>query len=106
MKKLFILLLSCILFCSCNPVEWDTFSTVCGVVVDLESQSPIGGVSVYLSPGGNSNMTGSDGYFKFTGLEAQQYTLTVQKKGYKTNRRTITAIAGETHEISITLAKQ
>lgn len=106
MKKLFILLLSCILFCSCNPVGWDIFSTVCGVVVDLESQSPISGVSVFLSPGGNNKMTGSDGYFEFSGLEAQQYTITVQKKGYTTNRRTITAIAGETHEISITLAEQ
>jgi hypothetical protein len=38
-------------------------------------------------------------------LDAQQYTITVQKDGYSTNRKTVTVFAGEKTEASIPLTK-
>lgn len=106
MKKLTIAFAVAVLFCACDTATFDAFSTVCGVITDEDTQSPVDGASVFISPGGNSKITGSNGYFEFQDLEARQYTITVQKNGYNTNRRSVTAIAGETHEISITLSKQ
>ena len=48
-------------------------------------------------------MTGSDGLFEFLELSPQQYTITVQKADYQTNRKTITAVVGEKIEANITL---
>ena len=93
------------LFGACEPVEIDMFSTISGTVVDADTTNPIEGVSVILSPTGKNVITGTDGYFEFSNLEALQYTVTVQKTGYSTNRKTINAIAGEVNQFTITMKK-
>lgn len=105
MRKLFIMFAVAALFVACTPVEYDTFSAIAGTVIDAADQSPISGVAVNLSPSGKSTNTGSDGYFQFDDLDADQYTITVQKSGYQTNRKTITAVAGETENIAIPMTK-
>jgi len=108
MKKIF-LLLSCILMLigcnSCSKTEHDMFSTLYGVVTDHETGEHIANVSIVLSPGGKTKTTGSDGTYEFNDLEPRQYTLTVQKTGYQTNRKTVTAIVGEKAEANIPLSK-
>ena len=87
----------------CDPITYDIFSTVYGTVVNNDTMEPIEGVSVVLSPSSKNMVTGADGRFEFAELDAVQYTITVQKSGYSTNRKTVNAIAGETTETTITM---
>lgn len=105
MKKILLLCLMALpLFVSCSKEENDSFGTLYGVVSDVKTGSPLDNVTVTLSPGGTTKLTGSDGLFEFTELTPQQYTITVQKSGYQTNRKDIMAIVGEkiTANISMT----
>ena len=105
MKRLSMcaMLLALLAMVGCDPVTYDVFSTVCGTVVDSETMEPIEGVSVILSPSAKNQVTGADGRFEFTELTAVQYTITVQKSGYSTNRKLVNTIAGETTEAIITI---
>jgi hypothetical protein len=90
---------------SCKKDEYNLFSTLYGVINDAETNDPISGATVTLSPGGKSQTTGTDGRYEFAEVDAVQYTITVQKTGYQTNRKTITAIAAEKTEANISLTK-
>ena len=87
----------------CDPVTYDVFATVCGTVVDSDTMEPIEGVSVVLSPSGKNMVTEANGRFEFAELDAVQYTITVQKSGYSTNRKLVNVIAGETTDVTITM---
>ena len=50
-------------------------------------------------------MTGEDGTFVFEELDPGQYTLSVQKEGYYVDRKSVTAISGETVQTDILLRK-
>ena len=91
---------------SCNPVTYDTFCTITGTVVDLDSGEPIQSAVVTLTPKGYNTYTGSDGYFEFHDLDPQSYTLQVSKTGYFTNRKTITPDAGDVKDVFLTLQKK
>lgn len=93
-------------FAACSQTEYSVFSTLHGVVSDYETGNPVSGVNVVLSPSGATKITGSDGYFEFQELTPQQYTVTVQKEGYTTNRKSITAVSGENVEVNIPITKQ
>ena len=88
---------------SCSKRNFDTHTSLWGIVSDAVTNDPISGANVTMSPGGRSQVTGSDGRFEFKDLEPQQYTITVQRIGYQTNRRTITAVVGEKTEANIQL---
>lgn len=105
MKKILVMCLMALpLFLSCAKEEHDSFGTLYGVVSDTNTGNPLDNVTVTLSPGGTTKLTGSDGQFEYTGLTPQQYTITVQKSGYQTNRKDVMAIVGEkiTANISMT----
>lgn len=91
--------------CSDDSVDYDVFCTVSGTVIDLDSGDPIQQATVTLSPNGYNTYTGVDGRFEFIDLDARQYTVTVQKTGYATNRKTVTTIAGGVVDINLTLKK-
>ena len=109
MNKVIVLLIACTLligiFSGCSKDEHDMFTSLYGVVTDRETGEPVANASVVLSPGGKTKITGSDGNFEFNDLDPQQYTVTVQKSGYQTNRKTVTAVVGEKVEANIPLAK-
>jgi hypothetical protein len=109
MKKsiaIFTILLLCALgFSGCEKKEYNTFGTLYGTVIDVETGDPVSNASVLLSPGGKSKTTGSEGTYEFNDLDARQYTITVQKTGYQTNLKTVTAVAGEKTEANIPLTK-
>lgn len=90
---------------SCTKEEYDFYATISGTVSDEISFEPIEGALVTITPGGKNCTTDKNGHFSFNNMEAIQYTITVQKNGYSTNRKSINAIAGETNEISITIEK-
>ena len=93
------------LFAACSPVEYDHFSTITGTVIDMDNGEPVGNVEMTMTPGSHNKSTGSDGFFQFSDVEAQQYTLTAQKAGYKVDRKTVNAIAGETVNVSFSIKK-
>ena len=97
------MLLALLAMVGCEPVTYDVFATVSGTVVDATTMEPIEGVSVQLSPSSKNMVTGANGRFEFAELDAVQYTITVQKAGYSTNRKLVNAIAGETVETTITM---
>lgn len=90
---------------SCTTPEYESFGSVYGVVSDSETGETIDVVSVVLSPGGKTYITGTDGCFEFKDIDPQQYTVTVQKLGYQTNRKIVTVFAGEYIPANILLTK-
>ena len=97
------MLLALLTMIGCEPVTYEVFATVSGTVVDATTMEPIEGVSVQLSPSSKNMVTGANGRFEFAEVDAVQYTITVMKAGYSTNRKLINAIAGETTDVSITM---
>lgn len=108
MKKfIFLCLMALPLFISsCSKDEYDSFGTLYGVVSDTQTGDALDNVTVTLSPGGITKLTGSNGLFEFIDLTPQQYTITVQKTGYQTNRKTISAVVGEKVEANISMTPQ
>ena len=109
MKRIAIILLNCVLaiglFNGCTKEEHNLYATIYGVVTDNDTSEPIAGASIVLSPSGKTQTSGTDGRFEFLNLDAAQYTVTVQKAGYQTNRKTVTAAAAEKTEANIPLTK-
>ena len=107
MKKVLILIVAIIplIFSSCAKRIVDTTITIYGTVIDYETQMPLDGVSVTVTPGAKNKVTGSDGYFEFLDLTNQQYTIIAQKNGYSTGRKNITTVAGDNAEVTFTLKK-
>ena len=107
MKKIILLCLMALpLFVSCSKEEQDSFGSLYGVVTDKLTGDPLNNVTVTLSPGGTTKITGSDGLFEFNELTPQQYTITVQKSGYESNRKTLSAVVGEKVQANITMTAQ
>jgi hypothetical protein len=108
MKKTLLLIIALIALAttSCTPVTYDTFGGISGEVVDLDTSDPVQQATVTLSPTGMNTYTGDDGTFEFVDLDERQYTVTVQKTGYITNRKTVTMIAGRVIPIKLTMQKK
>ena len=99
----FAMLLCVSTSCDDGLIDVDTMGTISGTVVELNTGDPIQNATVTLSPSGKNTYTGSDGAFEFLDLDARQYTLTVQKTGYETNRKTVTTVAGDVVHVDLTL---
>lgn len=101
---LFAVLSSTILCAACsNNNHYDIYSTIHGRVTDYDTGLPLENANVLITPTNITRLTGADGLFAFDNLDEGQYTVTVQKSGYQTNRKTVTAISGENVEANITL---
>lgn len=109
MKKylsgIFLALMAACTLSSCTKDELDIFSTLHGVVTDDATAECIPGATVTLSPGGKTQTTGSDGRYQFSEIDPIQYTVTVQKPGYNTNRKMVTVVSGQATEANVTLHK-
>ena len=108
MKKLFIicsLLIFLLSIGGCSKTDYNLFGSIHGTVTDQVSGEPIVSASIVLAPGGKTQVTGTDGSFEFVNLDAGQYTVTVQKAEYSTNRKTVTVYSDETTEANIPLTK-
>ena len=109
--KLGFILMACAMLscfatsCSDDYVDYNVLGSISGTVIDVDTHDPVQSATVTLSPSGYNTYTGDDGRFEFIDLDARQYTVTVQKTGYVTNRKTVTTIAGGNVDISITLQK-
>lgn len=108
MKKIFIIAVICLPFFlgGCAKKVVDTNISIFGTVVDAADNAPIQGVLLTLMPSSKNRYTGSDGTYEFEDLDAQQYTITAQMGGYKTDRKTVNLTAGEREEVTFALKKE
>lgn len=107
MKKILFVPMLALLFASCaKPVEEvEKFGDIVGVVYDKSVGDPISVAQITLEPSGKSTVTGSDGSFAFTNIEAGKYTVKVSKKGYNDNSNTVTVVAGTKSECNLLLER-
>ena len=68
---------------------------IVGKVTDSTTGKVLQGVSISIKPSGNSQTTGSDGYFEFRDLEPKQYEIQAKKDGYHSNNATVTVVIGQ-----------
>lgn len=83
--------------------DFEVFSTIQGTITDYDTGLPLENAVVTLSPSGLSCQTDISGAYSFEGIDARQYTLTVQKNGYQPNRKAVIAISGEIMTVNIQL---
>lgn len=106
MKRfLYLTVLIPLLFIGCETRIIDITGTLSGTVVEMATGDIIAGALVTLAPGGKNTYTGMDGFFEFQDLEAQQYDITVQATGYRSDFKRITIVAGATERVKIALEK-
>lgn len=83
MKQILYVLLAVWMLTGCSKDKEKTpVGNIAGSVSDRTTGEPVATVSVNLSPGGLSRVTGSDGTFDFVNLEEGTYTITISKEGY------------------------
>lgn len=80
---------------SCTESDSDVYGSIYGRVTDANTNEPVGGASVNLTPNGNTVVTGDDGTFEYKNLESGQYDIQVSKTGYQTIKSTVTVGAGK-----------
>lgn len=89
------LILLCVFLLSCTKDIVDTTGNLVGIVNDSRTGVFLSGVSVSTSPLGKSYTTGVDGKYEFRSLESQEYTISVSKSGYNSDKKTVFVKAGE-----------
>ncbi len=87
-----------------DPIE--TTGNITGIVSEEGSNEPIEAAEVMLSGNSKTEKTGSDGKFEFKNLDEKDYTITVSKEGYQTDRKKITVRAGESVPADFSLEKK
>ena len=92
--KYLCILFSILLFGTCaEDIEVFT-GNIMGKVTDAQTGEYLQGVSVTITPTGNTKTTGSNGTFEFLNLEPKQYEIQAKKDGYISNNKTVTVITG------------
>lgn len=96
MKYFFIAILALLSSSCVESVDEGLVSKggITGSVSDQTTGDPVSTVNVVLSPGGRSTVTGSDGSFEFTELDAGNYMLTIKKEGYNPNTKEVEVVDG------------
>lgn len=109
MKKILtitvLLSLICSVFSACNEPDESWFVGVKGKVYDAVTMEGIVGATVSLSPSGKTQLTDADAAFSFEELDPQQYTIMVQKAGYKSDTKTVNAVYSDDVELVFMLEK-
>lgn len=91
---------------SCDKPSFDYYGELYGTITDAETKEPVRGAEVVLAPGNKTAVTGNDGGYEFTNLDAKQYKITVSSYGYTTNSRQVTVVSGETVICDMQLRKE
>lgn len=103
MKKILSGLLALSLLWSCSEAVVDTFGNIGGTVSDAQTNAPLSGVTVVLSPTGYSQVTRDNGSFQFDNLDVQEYTLTFTRVGYEPTQHKVTVKPGLSSSVQISM---
>lgn len=100
-----IISLSCIigLLAGCTSSEEDLYGSFSGIVTDADTKEPLKGVSVSITPQGETKVTGSDGTYTFQGLEPTEYTISYKREGYETDTKKTKIEAGVNNKVDMVL---
>lgn len=79
-------------------------ASITGRVLSAETGEPVENATVRLETLGDGLLTDADGRFRFEGLEPGPYRLSVERIGFATARREGELSAGETLEVTFSLA--
>jgi hypothetical protein len=74
-----------------------------GRVLDFRDRSPIEGAGITTSPATGSFLSGQNGSFSLTDLEAGTYSLTARRNGFTANTVAVSVRDGETTPVTILL---
>ena len=74
---------------SCFSFKKDDYGSIQGIVTNANTNEPIQGVNITLSPSGQSTVTGSDGRYEMNFVHAGQYTVQGVKTGFESNTKSI-----------------
>lgn len=92
--------------CSDGYVDYDTYGTISGTVIDLDTHEPIQSASVSILPGSTNTYTSYDGTYEFIELDGgKRYTVQARKDGYTTDRKETTVVAGHNVNVDLFLKK-
>ena len=94
-----------LLLSGCGTYEYDFYGNISGTVTDYEDNSPLEGASVLLMPGSKSATTSSDGTFMFEDIASGKYTISAQKSGYQSDRKTVEISSGEDVSTAVSLKR-
>lgn len=98
---LYSIILFSLLLVSCSKDIIDTTGNLIGVISDSRSGAFLPGVSVALSPTGKTYTTGVDGKYEFRDIESQEYSVSVSKSGYHSDKRTAFVQVGQDTNLDI-----
>ncbi len=85
-----------------DPIE--TTGGITGIVSEEGSNEPIAAAEVTLLGNSQVYKTGNDGKFEIKNLEEKDYTISISKVGYKTNKKQISVHAGQITNADFSLA--
>ncbi len=94
-------------FHSCKkdkPLE--TTGNISGIVSENGSNEPIEAAEVTLLGNSTVYKTGTDGKFEIKNLKEKDYTISISKVGYQTNKKQISVHAGQTTSADFSLEKK
>ena len=92
--------------CSDGYVDYSTFGSISGTVLDKDTGDPVSSALVTVTPGGYNTYTGFDGTFMFLDLEGSSCTLRVQKTGYRTNSKDVPIIPGNNNNVVLIIERR
>lgn len=90
---------------SCSEDVVSTFGSVYGIVTDAQTGELLQNVSVSIAPGNETMVTGADGHYEFTELDAGQHKITVALTEYQDNSMPIEIIPGKRVCCDIAMSK-
>ena len=105
MKKYIIPFITLLAVFSCQQqtVPTQEGGIITGKVMDAVLLQPMMGVQVEISPGGNSQITVSDGVYKFDDLSEGEYTVIFSKSGYVNQEKKVTVRSGRSSNVDVML---
>jgi hypothetical protein len=74
-----------------------------GIIINIDTQQPIEGVSVYSTDQSYSAVSDANGVFQISQVAADTYTLTFEKTGFETATETIDVKTGTTARADMSL---
>ncbi len=106
MKRFFLLIVYLVILTSCAKDEDPMFGGIYGTIRNIETGAVVYNAEITLAPGHPSPITGTNGTYEFTNLEARQYTMTVRASGYLDDSRQVTVLPGENTQCDVLLTPE
>lgn len=106
MKRFLLISFLLGLLSSCSKDEVSVYGGIYGTIRNAETGAVVYNAEITLAPGHTSPVTGTNGTYEFTNLEARQYTLTVRAHGFMDDSRQVMVVPGESTQCDVLLTPE